>query len=405
MRTKRLGSEKEFMARGIIIVLDSVGIGQAPDAEKYGDIGSHTLGNIARQRGGLHLPSLQRLGLGNIEPLAGVPPYLVPEGCFGKMAEQSLGKDTTSGHWEIAGVVLERALPTFPKGFPQSFIERYQSAIGRETMGNEVASGTEIIQRLGEEHVRTGKPIVYTSADSVFQVAAHEEVIPLPELMRFCQIARDMLTDELQVGRVIARPFLGQAGQFYRTTNRHDFALEPPEQTLLDNVQEKGLEVCAVGKIRDIYAGRGITDFVTTKGNMEGVDKTLDYMSKVKAGLIMTNLVDFDMLYGHRNDVEGYARALEAFDARLPELIAALDPEDMLMITADHGCDPTFPGTDHTREYVPLLVYGLALNKGVNLGIRSTFADLGATVAEYLEVRPKVRGKSFLASITRRVIG
>ncbi|MDP4158556.1 MAG: phosphopentomutase, partial [Bacillota bacterium] len=321
------------MTRSIIIVLDSVGIGEMPDAEKYGDSGSNTLSNIARQRGGLNLPFLEKLGLGNIGSIAGVPASANPLGCFGKMAEQSLGKDTTTGHWEIAGVISERALPTFPNGFPKSLIERYELAIGRKIMGNEVASGTEIIQRLGEEHVRTGKPIVYTSADSVFQVAAHEEVIPLPELMRICQIARDMLTDELQVGRVIARPFLGQAGQFYRTTNRHDFALEPPYKTLLDYVQEQGLEVCAVGKIRDIYAGRGITDFVTTKGNMEGVDKTLDYMGKVKSGLIMTNLVDFDMLYGHRNDVEGYASALEAFDARLPELLAALRPEDMLIIT------------------------------------------------------------------------
>lgn len=393
------------MARSIIIVLDSVGIGEMPDAGKYGDLGSHTLGNIARQRGGLKLPFLQKLGLGNIDLIPGVPASAHPEGCFGKMAEQSRGKDTTSGHWEIAGVILERALPTFPKGFPQAFIERYESAIGREVLGNEVASGTEIIQRLGEEHVRTGKPIVYTSADSVFQVAAHEEVIPLAELMRLCQIARGMLTDELQVGRVIARPFLGQAGQFYRTANRHDFALQPPQTTLLDNVQKRGLEVCAVGKIRDIYAGRGVTDFVTTKGNMEGVDKTLDYMAKVKAGLIMTNLVDFDMLYGHRNDVEGYARALEEFDARLPELFSALRPEDMLMITADHGCDPTLSGTDHTREYVPLLVYGLALDKGVDLGVRATFADLGATVAEYLETEPMVKGNSFYASIFRRVIG
>ncbi|MDP4126704.1 MAG: phosphopentomutase [Bacillota bacterium] len=387
------------MTRSIIIVLDSVGIGEMPDAEKYGDSGSNTLSNIARQRGGLNLPFLEKLGLGNIGSIAGVPASANPLGCFGKMAEQSLGKDTTTGHWEIAGVISERALPTFPNGFPKSLIERYELAIGRKIMGNEVASGTEIIQRLGEEHVRTGKPIVYTSADSVFQVAAHEEVIPLPELMRICQIARDMLTDELQVGRVIARPFLGQAGQFYRTTNRHDFALEPPYKTLLDYVQEQGLEVCAVGKIRDIYAGRGITDFVTTKGNMEGVDKTLDYMGKVKSGLIMTNLVDFDMLYGHRNDVEGYASALEAFDARLPELLAALRPEDMLIITADHGCDPTLSGTDHTREYVPLLVYGSNFKNGVNLGIRSTFADLGATVAEYLGTEPIVKGKSFYASI------
>jgi len=385
--------------RVIIIVLDSVGIGEMPDAEEYGDLGSHTLGNIAHLRGGLHLPHLEKLGLGNIDPITGVPAHPNPESSFGKMAELTPGKDTTSGHWEMAGVILERALPTFPRGFPKDFIERYELAIGRKVIGNEVASGTEIIQRLGDEHVRTGKPIVYTSADSVFQVATHEGVIPLSELMQICQIARVMLTDEMQVGRVIARPFLGEAGQFYRTPNRHDFAIDPPHKILMEYVQERGLEVCAVGKIHDIYAGRGITDFATTKGNMEGVKKTLEYMAKVKSGLIMTNLVDFDMLYGHRNDVEGYARALEAFDERLPEIYAALRSEDMLIITADHGCDPTLPGTDHTREYVPLLVCGPTLKKGVNLGVRSTFADIGATVAEYLETEPISKGKSFQALV------
>jgi phosphopentomutase len=387
------------MPRSIIIVLDSVGIGEMPDAGEYGDLGSNTLGNIAQRLGGLHVPYLQKLGLGNIEPISGVPTHPKPKSSFGKMAERSKGKDTTSGHWEMAGVILERALPTFPHGFPKEFIERYELEIGRGIIGNEVASGTEIIQRLGEEHVRTGKPIVYTSADSVFQVAAHEKVIPLSELMRICRIARVMLTDELQVGRVIARPFLGEVGHFYRTTNRHDFALEPPSKILMEYVMERGMEVCAVGKINDIYAGRGITNFVTTKGNMEGVDKTLYYMAKVKSGLIMTNLVDFDMVYGHRKDVIGYARALEAFDARLPEIYAALRPDDMLIITADHGCDPTLPGTDHSREYVPLLVYGTSLNNGVNLGVRSSFADLGATVAEYLEIDSIGNGKSFYPEI------
>ena len=385
--------------RAIIIVLDSVGIGEMPDAGDYGDLGSYTLGNIADFRGGLHLPHLQKLGLGNIEQIMGVPAIHQPEGCYGKMAEKSVGKDTTTGHWEMAGVILERALPTFPNGFPKDFIQRYESAIGREVLGNEVASGTEIIQRLGEEHVKTGKPIVYTSADSVFQVAAHEEILPLSELMRICQIARDMLTDEMQVGRVIARPFLGTVGTYYRTPNRHDFAMLPPHKILLESVQERGLEVCAVGKIKDIYAGRGVTDFVTSKGNMESVDKTLAYMKKVEKGLIMSNLVDFDMLYGHRNDAEGYARALEEFDARLPELYAALRPEDMLIITADHGCDPTILGTDHTREYVPLLVYGLNLLHGASLGVRSSFSDLGATVAEYLGTEQIVNGKSFYAEI------
>ncbi len=385
--------------RVIIMVLDSVGIGEMPDAEEYGDLGSHTLGNIARLRGGLHLPHLEKLGLGNIDSITGVPAHPNPESNFGKMAERSVGKDTTTGHWEMAGVILDRALPTFPHGFPRDFIERYELAIGRRVIGNVVASGTEIIQRLGDEHVQTGKPIVYTSADSVFQVAAHEDVIPLSELMRICQIAREMLTDEMQVGRVIARPFLGESGHFYRSPNRHDFAMNPPHKILMEYVQERGIEVCAVGKIHDIYAGRGITDFEPTKGNQEGVSKTLDYMAKVKSGLIMTNLVDFDMLYGHRNHVEGYAQALEEFDERLPEICAALRSEDMLIITADHGCDPTLPGTDHTREYVPLLVCGPTLKKGVNLGVRSTFADLGATVAEYLETEPIYNGISFYSEI------
>ena len=385
--------------RVIVIVLDSAGIGAMPDAADYGDLGSNTLGNIARLRGGLHLPHLQKLGLGNINAITGVLVSPNPEGCFGKMAEQSIGKDTTTGHWEMAGVILKRALPTFPQGFPQHFIKRYELAIGRKVIGNIVASGTEIIQRFGEENMRTGNPIVYTSADSVFQVAAHEAVIPLSELMKICQIARDMLIDELQVGRVIARPFLGSAGQFYRTSNRHDFAMDPPHKILMEYIQARGLKVCAVGKIHDIYAGRGITDFETTKGNMEGVTKTLGYMAKVDAGLIMANLVDFDMLYGHRNDVEGYALALEAFDERLPEIYAALRSEDILIITADHGCDPTHAGTDHTREYVPLLVYGATLKKGVNLGVRTTFADLGATVAEYLGTEPIAHGKSFFSEV------
>ncbi len=385
--------------RVIIIVLDSAGIGEMPDAGEYGDLGSHTLGNIARLRGGLHLPHLEKLGLGNIDMIMGVPASPSPEGSFGKMAEQSVGKDTTTGHWEMAGIILESALPTFPRGFPQQFIDRYELAIGRKVIGNVVASGTEIIQRFGEEHIRTGNPIVYTSADSVFQVAAHEGVIPLPELMEICQIARDLLTDEMKVGRVIARPFLGEAGQFYRTANRHDFALDPPHEILMEILQARGLEVCAVGKIHDIYAGKGITDFQATKGNMEGVTKTVGYMAKVEGGLIMANLVDFDMLYGHRNDVEGYARALEDFDKRLPEIYEALRSEDILIITADHGCDPTLPGTDHTREYVPLLVYGPTLKNGVSLGVRTTFADIGATVAEYLVTEKISHGNSFLSEI------
>ena len=385
--------------RVIVIVLDSVGAGAMPDAGEYGDVGSDTLGNIGRRQGGLHLPNLARLGLGNIRPVTGVPEAQTPEGCFGKMAERAKGKDTTTGHWEMAGVILKQALPTFPQGFPQAFIEDYETAIGRKTIGNEVASGTEIIQRLGEQHVRTGRPIVYTSADSVFQVAAHEEVIPLPELMRICQTARDMLTGELRVGRVIARPFLGETGQYYRTANRHDFALEPPEKTLMEYLRDKELPVYGVGKIYDIYTGRGISVFQTTDGNRDGLDKTLAYMAEAETGLIMTNLVDFDMLYGHRNDVAGYAEALEYFDSRLPEILAALRSDDILMITADHGCDPTHPGTDHTREYVPLLICGPKLKKSVDLGVRSTFADMGATIAAYLGAEPLPEGTSFYPEI------
>ncbi|CDX02387.1 Phosphopentomutase [Desulfitobacterium hafniense] len=387
------------MKRAILIVLDSVGIGEMPDAHEYGDVGSNTLGNIAKARGGLHLPHLQRLGLGNIAPIQGVDPGASPQGCYGKMAERSPGKDTTTGHWEIAGVVLERAFPTFPKGFPEDFLQAFAERIGRQVIGNEVASGTEIIQRLGQEHVRTGKPIVYTSADSVFQIAAHEEVIPLEELYRICGIAREMLEGDLRVGRVIARPFLGEEGNFYRTTNRHDYAIEPPHKILLDMVQEKGLQVMAVGKIKDIYAGHGVTDHLASKGNRDGVEKTLAFIREKKPGLIMTNLVDFDMLYGHRNDVENYAQALEEFDGRLPEILASLEEEDILFVTADHGCDPTTESTDHSREYVPLLVYGKKVVPGRNLGIRSSFADLGATIAEYLGTEELVNGRSFLGEL------
>lgn len=385
--------------RAIIIVLDSVGIGEMPDAADYGDQGSNTLGNIAEARGGLNLPHLQTLGLGNIAPILGVDPVSEPKACFGKMAELSPGKDTTTGHWEIAGIILEKAFPTFPQGFPETFIQEFEEKIGRRVLGNEVASGTEIIQRLGEEHVKTGQPIVYTSADSVFQVAAHEEVIPLSELMEICATARKMLDGDMRVGRVIARPFLGEPGHYYRTTNRHDFAIEPPHKILLDYVREAGLPVMAVGKIKDIYYGHGVTDFVLTKGNQEGIDKTLDYLKKSEQGLIMTNLVDFDMLYGHRNNVEGYAEALEGFDARLPEILKQMHHDDLLVITADHGCDPTTPSTDHSREYVPLLVWGPNLKSGVNLEIRKSFADLGQTIADYLGTTPLPHGQSFLQEV------
>ncbi|HWQ70764.1 MAG TPA: phosphopentomutase [Desulfitobacteriaceae bacterium] len=388
-----------MLSRVIIIVMDSVGIGELPDAVSYGDSDSNTLGNIARSLGGLRLPNLAKLGLGNITALAGVLPEEKPRGSYGKMAELSAGKDTTTGHWELAGVILEKAFPTFPQGFPAEFIRRYEEAIQRKVIGNEVASGTEIIQRLGPEHVRTGRPIVYTSADSVFQVAAHEEVIPLAELMRICALAREMLVGEMEVGRVIARPFLGVEGKYYRTANRHDFAVSPPYQTLLDHVQKRGLPVLAVGKIKDIYNGRGVTEFTLTKNNNDGIDKTLEYMAQKRPGLLMTNLVDFDMLYGHRNDVQGYATALEDFDKRLPEILGALGPEDVLIITADHGCDPTTGSTDHSREYVPLLVYGQNLKQGLNLGVRQSFADVGATAAEILQTEPLRHGTSFYSLI------
>jgi phosphopentomutase len=389
-----------MISRVVIIVLDSVGIGELPDAASYGDCGSNTLGNITCSLGSLHLPNLARLGLGHIAPLAGVSAEQKPEGNYGKMAELSPGKDTTTGHWELAGVVLEKAFPTFPHGFPAEFIRSYEEAIQRQVLGNEVASGTEIIQRLGPEHVRTGKPIVYTSADSVFQIAAHEEVIPLPELMRLCRLAREMLTGELQVGRVIARPFLGSEGNYYRTANRHDFAVPPPYETLLDHVQKCGLPVLAVGKISDIFAGQGVTESSPTKSNNEGVDKILACLAQKRPGLLMANLVDFDMVYGHRNDIRGYCSALEDFDRRLPEILQALSADDVLIITADHGCDPTTASTDHSREYVPLLVYGPSLKRGQNLGIRQSFADVGATAAEILQVEPLRFGRSFYSLIS-----
>lgn len=387
------------MRRAIIIVMDSVGIGEMPDSWEYGDQGSNTLVNISREVGGLKLPNLQRLGLANIVSIPWLEAVNNPLGNYGRMGEKSKGKDTTTGHWEIAGIILEKAFPTFPQGFPSDFIKSFEEKIGRKVLGNEVASGTEIIQRLGDEHVRTGKPIVYTSADSVFQIAAHEEIIPLEELMSICRTARTMLDGDLRVARVIARPFIGQSGNYQRTANRHDFSVEPDGETLLDKLAANGQKVIAVGKIHDIFVGRGISEFVTTENNMDGVNKTLNYIQKGSGDLIFANLVDFDMVYGHRNNVFGYAQALQEFDSRLPDILGALQKEDILFITADHGCDPTTASTDHSREYVPLLVYGENLKKGVNLGTRSTFADLGATVAEYLGLEPLSNGQSFYQEI------
>ncbi|MBF7082062.1 phosphopentomutase [Desulfallas sp. Bu1-1] len=365
----------------VLIVLDSAGIGALPDAEQYGDAGSNTLGNCSRAVGGLKMPHLGKLGLGLLTGIAGVPPVDEPAACYGKMAERSPGKDTTTGHWEIAGIILDRPFPVYPDGFPPEIIEPFKDRIGRDILGNKAASGTAIIEELGELHMRTGKPIVYTSADSVFQIAAHEEVIPLDELYRMCRVARELLTGRHAVGRVIARPFVGSPGSFQRTANRHDYSLKPPAPSVLNLLKDNGLEVVAVGKINDIFAGEGITRSVHTTGNIDGVNKTLELMREDFNGLIFTNLVDFDQKFGHRNDPRGYAGALEEFDSRVPDLIEALHPADVLLITADHGCDPTTTSTDHSREFVPLLVFGHQLKKGVNLGTRSSFSDVAATVA------------------------
>lgn len=385
--------------RVILIILDGTGCGELPDADRYGDVGSNTLGNMAKALGGLQLPHLQKLGLGNIIEIAGVPPADQPEAAFGKMAELSPGKDTTTGHWEMAGIILEKAFPTFPQGFPPEVIARFEEIIGQKTIGNVVASGTEIIQVLGEEHLRTGCPIVYTSADSVFQIAAHEEAMPLARLYEICGQARAMLTGEHAVGRVIARPFAGQPGNFYRTTNRHDFSLQPPGETLLDLIKKNGQEVVAVGKISDVFTGKGVTRVMKSKNNQEGIEATLQAMDEVAQGLIFTNLVDFDMLYGHRNDVQGYAQALAEFDASLEKFQAKVRPGDLLIISADHGNDPTTPSTDHAREHVPILIYGPPVQHKTNLGTRRSFADLGATIAEYLGSAPLPVGTSMLAEL------
>jgi len=387
--------------RVVIIVLDSVGIGALPDAHLFGDEGCNTLINTARAVGGLRLPNLQSLGLGNVDSIEGVATAVQPQGAYGKMAEQSKGKDTTSGHWEMMGLIMQQAFPTYPHGFPLAVIREFEERIGRKTLGNTAASGTVIIEELGPEHLQTGYPIVYTSADSVFQIAAHEEIIPLEELYKMCSIARDMLQGEHGVGRVIARPFVGKPGAFTRTAHRHDFSLEPAKN-LLDSILDSGQTVIGIGKIKDIFAGRGTSQSFPTGSNREGMEQIEAALAGNEPGLLFANLVDFDQSYGHRNDPAGYARALEEFDQGLPRILQALRPEDCLIITADHGCDPTMPGTDHTREYVPLLVYGTAIRAGVNLGIRNSFADLGATVAEYLNIKTTgLAGESFLDLVKR----
>ena len=388
------------MKRVVLIVLDSVGVGEMPDAQMYGDKGSHTLDHTFEACNGLNIPNLKKLGLGNIEGVKALGKEESVIGAFGKGSEKSIGKDTVTGHWEIGGVILDKPLNTYPDGFSDKIINEFKEKAKIDgILGNKVASGTAIIEELGEEHVKTGYPIIYTSADSVFQIAAHEEVVGLDNLYKMCEIAREMLVGEDVVGRVIARPFVGEVGSFKRTSNRRDYALDPFGKTALEYIKENGMSVAAVGKIEDIYNGKGVTEAVHIKNNMDGVDKTLEYMDKIDNGLIFTNLVDFDMLYGHRNDPKGYGKAIEDFDGRLNEIYSKLRDEDILIITADHGCDPTTESTDHSREYIPILVYGKQVKGGTELGIRDSFTDIGKSILDYLGIDNYLEGKSFINEI------
>lgn len=386
------------MKRVTLIVLDSLGIGELPDAAEYGDQGANTLKHIAEKMTSFHIPNLLQLGFGGIDGVSEIGKVQNPIGSYGRLAEKSKGKDTITGHWEIAGLLTEVPFKTFPK-FPDQFMKEYEKAIGRETLGNYAASGTEIIKELGEEHKKTGKPIVYTSADSVFQIAANTEVIPLEELYHFCEIARKMLVGEVQVGRVIARPFTEKNGVYTRTSDRKDYAVSPTGKTVLDHVKDSGKTVYAVGKISDIFNHQGVTESVHTSGNMDGVDQTIAALKQEFNGLLFTNLVDFDSLYGHRRDPQGYGKAIEAFDRRLPEIMENMGEQDILMLCADHGNDPVHSGWDHTREHVPILIYGKAVKAGVNLGTKKAFADIGATISEYLGVAPTEIGSSFWSEI------
>ena len=381
--------------RAIVIVLDGLGVGELPDAADYGDQGSNTLGNVSRSTQ-LRIPTLTRLGLPNIVALEGVPAASRPAAAFGRMAEASAGKDSVTGHWELMGVVLDQPFAVFPHGFPASVVAEFEQGIGRQTLGNVVASGTEILARLGADHVRTGFPIVYTSADSVFQLAAHEGIVPLEELYRFCEVAYRVVVDGLGMGRVIARPFVGKIGAFVRTPNRRDYARPAPSSTLLDRVFRSGTPVVGIGKIEDLFAGRGISRALHTPNDEAAMDAVARTMDEVRTGLIVANLVDSDSVYGHRNDPDGYARNLERFDARLEALLQALEPEDFLIITADHGTDPTTSSTDHSREYVPLLAVGHRVREGVNLGVRQTFADVGQTLTDVFGVLRLRWGTSFV---------
>jgi phosphopentomutase len=396
--TARAVKEPKVFRRAIVIVLDSVGIGELPDADLYGDRGSNTLGNIARQVT-LNIPTLASLGLSRLVTLPGVKVTTSPLAAFGRMAEQSAGKDSVTGHWELMGLVIDRAFPTFPRGFPRELMERFEKRVGRTTIGNVVASGTAIIDELGPEHMRTGAPIVYTSADSVFQIAAHEDIIPVAELYRICEVAYELAVTGMGIGRVIARPFVGQPGDFRRTANRHDYAMPPQGQTLLDLLVGNGVTVTAIGKIRDLFAGRGISRSYPTKSDDDGMATIVDRMHDQAEGLIFANLVDFDTVYGHRNDVRGYASNLERFDAKLAALLPLLREDDVLVITADHGNDPSTPSTDHSREHVPVLVTGHRVRKGVDLGTRQTFADLARTLADAFAVTGLAHGTTFFPEL------
>lgn len=386
--------------RVFLVVMDSVGIGEAPDAEKFGDKGSHTLGHIAERMNGLNMPNMGKLGLSNIEEIKGIEPAQKPLAYYTKMEEASNGKDTMTGHWEIMGLNIQTPFQVFPDGFPDELISELESRTGRKIIGNKPASGTEILDELGEEHMKTGALIVYTSADSVLQIAAHEEIVPIEEQYEICKIARELTLDEkYMVGRVIARPFLGEPGNFKRTSNRHDYALKPFGRTVMNELKDSGLDVLAIGKIADIYDGEGVTESLRTISNMDGMDKLLQTLDQDFTGLSFLNLVDFDALFGHRRDPEGYGKALEEYDARLPEVFSKLNEGDLLIITADHGNDPVHHGTDHTREYVPLLVYSKGMAEGKELPVRKTFADIGATVAENFNVQMPEHGTSFLKEL------
>lgn len=384
------------MSRVIWIIIDSVGIGELPDADKFGDVGANTIGNIVKSQGDIDMPNMVDMGIGNIDGVDFLEKVDKPAAVFCKCAEISQGKDTTTGHWEMAGIVVDKPFKTFPNGFPKDIIDEFEKQTGRKVVGNKPESGTVILDELGEHQIKTGDVIVYTSADSVFQIAAHEEVIPLEELYNMCKIARKIMSGDNAVARIIARPYIGnKKGNFERTSNRRDYSVDPFKTTVLDNIKGSGLDVIAIGKIEDIFNGKGITEAVHTKDNMDGVDKTLKYIKSNNRGLIYTNLVDFDSKYGHRRDPKGYKKAIEEFDARLPEIIEAMKEDDILIINSDHGNDPTYKGTDHTREYIPVLIYGDRIKKGVNLGVRSSFCDIGSTIADILGVEKTNCGESF----------